>query len=338
MFLGTKKIILEYTPDLPKFLEKEMLKPEELYRKKKEASERRKEAILRSIAKQNREVDEYNATHEDKKGYTAYLDMGGGAKLRAVSRYPYVIENNDYIIEKDQAFPIYDSNRRCVGNGFAFEMKELEYVNVGNVFEIYERDLNNVVKFDKNTKEWKHGTRKNRINPVPENPIKRLFVKRALLNAYNNTLPIDEKYPVFRRILKMGEFIAVSSFGNENKNRSDGWHYILPRTLCGTVIEDEMDGDYGPQIEANIVPQIKILSEELVNYPMIDFESPSFFGRYPKGLVGENIREKEALDRKLGRLPCAAYNYLDRHGIIKEMKRSIDDKYEKIRIARTLKK
>jgi hypothetical protein len=333
-----RKLKISYTPDLPDFIDKELMPPAEKYRIDKEADEKSRQASLKRVAEHNRKIDEYNATHpNDKKGYRAYGGKLPSVKFRYFQKYPTVIGEKEYQIEKDQAFPVYDSECMCIGNGFAFEMNELEVVNKDNVFEIYERDINHVerlVKDENGVSKWISGTRKNHIDPVPKNPILRFFKRIKLLNDYNNLDPFEKENPnIFRKTVKTGDFLAVNSSDAKSKMGSDGWHYVLPRRLSHPVIEDTMWGDKGPFVEANIVPQLTIPSNELVNYPMIDFGHSSVFREYPKGLDGEKMVEKEALDFKLGGLPCAVYNYMDRNGIIDDMYRSIDDKYEQIRSA-----
>lgn len=324
----TTKYHFEHTPDLPEFLEKELITTKEKCKLEKENKERRREFARKM-------VEEYNATHPDSK--RAYIE-GSGAKLIFIQKHPTVIGDKDYSIEKEQTFPVYDSDCMRVGNGFAFKINELERVDKDNVFEIYERDINTIWKHVDGApgNVWEKKTRKKHINPVPKNPVSRFFVKRMLLKEYNNmNLSEKETLETYRKTVKTNDFLAVNSMDAKNKMGSEGWHYVVPRRLSKTVIEDMMWGDKGPYFEANIVPQLKIPAKELVNYPLIDFKEPSVFKDYPKGLEGKKMREKEALAFKLGHLPCAVYNYMDRNGIIDEMKRNIDDKYEKIGIART---
>ena len=331
--IGPLKLDLSYTPDLPDFLDKALLTPAEKYTRDTVAKERRESAIRKRIARENREVDKYNATHADKKGYTAYVSMPD-VKFRTASRYPFVISGKDYSIEKGQAFPIYDSKRRFIGNGFPLEINELEPITPDNVFEIYERDINTVWKHvddEKDKNKWEKRTRKNHIYPVPKNPFSKFFKRRSLLRAYNNMLPFDNKYGTYRRTIRTDDFLAINPPNARNEMGSDGWHFIVPRSLSRAVVQDAMDGDMGPYVEANIVPQVGISYDNLVDYPMINFGHASVFRDYPKGLEGKKMREKEALDEKLGHLPLAVYNHMDRNGVIDQMHRNIDDKYEEIR-------
>lgn len=327
-----RKIKVSCTSDLPEFLDKELMTPLEKFKLEKEAKERRE--------KSGREmVKRHNAAHPDSK--RAYVGELGGAKVIIIQKLPFVIGSKDYSIVKERAFPIYDSDCMRIGNGFAFEINELERVDKDNVFEIYERDINAIWKHvdGEPGNVWVRKEKKNHINPVPKNPVSRFFKKRRLLKEYNNMNPSEkENLETCRKTVKTNDFLAVNSSCAKNKTGSDGWHYMIPRRLSRAVIEDMMWGDKGPYFEANIVPQLKMPARELVNYPMIDFGEASVFKDYPKGLEGKKMREKEALDFKLGHLPCAVYNYMDRNGVIDEMRRSIDDKYEQIRIARNSKR